>query len=64
MEKASVAARWSHDPLDHHMQESKSAYERITLAKIPWGGSHKVQKMGQQWPHKMDLGRTKLKLNG
>ena len=27
----------------------------------PWVGSHKVQNGGNQWPHKMDLGPTKIK---
>ena len=27
----------------------------------PWGGSHKVQNRGNQWPHKMELGPTKNK---
>ena len=26
----------------------------------PWGGSHEAQNRGNQWPHKMDLGPTKI----
>ena len=26
----------------------------------PWGGSHKVQNMSNQWPHKMNLSPTKI----
>ena len=39
-----------------------TVYKQVwVLAREPpsWGGSHKVQNRGNQWPHKMDLGPAK-----
>ena len=37
----------------HQMREPLSLWN-------PWGGSHEVQNRDNQWPHKMDLGLTKV----
>ena len=41
-------------------QESVEAREPSWLWN-PWGGSHNIQNRGNQWPHKMELGPTKIK---
>ena len=51
--------------LGFHVHASKCAGERTThWLWNPWGWSHEVQNRGSQWPHKMDLGPTKIFLKG
>ena len=59
VEKASVASdmilRFT-----AHNQVTVQAREPTWLWN-PWGWSHEVQYGGNQWPHKMDLGPSKIK---